>query len=243
MSKKNKKLLILLIIIVGLYIISTTYGLNREDSAMGKAMAEVRGVVAETRAEIKKEMDKPFILRLFGSLFGMEGNSFQGMKDKLPKIMEKAMPKSIVNVSASSPNDDVACVGMRLGDALLYLKSKNLEIGSLSWTFDDKVSDNYIQLSGSILAAQKDKNGKAVMVLQMNHAYNGEGGLGASAKQRSDAEAMLSTSASLRNKRFLGDWFTNMQQGDAENKLLAAGIPLVSLKTLPVSWTATVKLP
>lgn len=243
MSKKNKKLLILLAVIVALYIVSTTYGLMREDSTMGKAMVQVRQVVAETRQDIQKEMDKPFILRLFGSLFGMEGNSFQKMKEELPRILKDAMPTALTTRTVSAPDNEVACVGMRLGDALKYLHDQRLAIGSLTWTYDDTLSGSHIQLSGSILGAWKDADGKAVLVLQMPHSYNGESGLGTSPQQMADARLLLQTSADQHAIRHLADWFSGGQQGDAEAELLAAGVPLVQWKTLPVTWVASAKAP
>ncbi len=245
MNKRNKKLLILMSIIVGLYVLATVFGLNREDSGMGKAMTEVRAVVADTRKKIQKEMDKPFILRLFGSLFGMEGNSFQGMKEKLPKILEDAMPTSVVSFSAPASTNEIACAGMRLGDALQYLYERKITMGALYWTFDKTETaaetKAYIQLSGSILIAEKDKDGKAILVLQMNHNFNGEDGIGTSEKQKSDARTTLSLLASDHGVKYLSSWFTDGQQGDAESKLLKKGVPLVQWKTLSVQWVESAK--
>ena len=82
---RKKKVILFLIVMVGLYGLSTAFGLRRDAGAMGEAMHRIRQLVQEARDDIKREMDKPFILRLFGSLFGMENNTFQLALSHLPE--------------------------------------------------------------------------------------------------------------------------------------------------------------
>ena len=121
---RKKKVKLFLVAMVVLYVLATSFGLTRDDGAMGKAMREVREVVADARAEIKKEMDKPFILRLFGSLFGMENNTFDRMKKRLPEILKNAMPDLAESFTFTPPDTGVSCEGMRLADALIYLREE-----------------------------------------------------------------------------------------------------------------------
>lgn len=176
---RKKRVKLFLILIAVLYILSTSYGLLKEDdSGIGQAITKTKALIAEARKEIKKELDKPFILRIFGSLFGMEGNAFSGMKKKLPPILKSALPKSINLFSSTSQSNEIACLGMRVTDALHYLKEQNIPLGTLTWSFDDELKSPFISFSGTIQKAIKDKDGKAQLTLQIYHNYNGENGLG-----------------------------------------------------------------
>lgn len=195
---RKKKVKLFLVAMVVLYVLATSFGLTRDDGAMGKAMREVREVVADARAEIKKEMDKPFILRLFGSLFGMENNTFDRMKKRLPEILKNAMPDLAESFTFTPPDTGVSCEGMRLADALIYLREECVPLEELLWTWDDWHDGAYIKLSGTVLKAEETETGAARLVLQYFHPYNGEEGLGEDGDARSENRAALAAAAQLQ---------------------------------------------
>ena len=199
MSRK-KKVILFLIAMIGLYIGSTAFGLSRDEGAMGEAMSRVRSIVQEARNDIKKEMNKPFILRLFGSLFGMENNTFQKMKEKLPKELSSALPNLVVNFSITTPSTAIACEGMRLVDALLYLQQREVVLEQVSWFFDDTLDSDegrYIQASGTVLRAEQTPSGGASLVIQLVHSFNDENGLGETETQRLENLATLRQQAEV----------------------------------------------
>lgn len=93
MDKKTKKKVGILALIVALYLVGCFFFLGDSGSDMDAAIVEVRVLIADTRREIKREMDKPLILRIFGSLFGMENGKFDELKNRLPAIIERGMPR------------------------------------------------------------------------------------------------------------------------------------------------------
>lgn len=232
---RKKKVKLFLVLIGVLYVLSTSYGLLKEDdSNIGKAITKTKILIAEARKEIKKELDKPFILRIFGSLFGMEGNAFSGMKKKLPPILKSAMPDSINFFSSSSESNEITCLGMRLGDALLYLQDQNLEIGHLYWTYDNKLNSPFISFSGTVQEAIKNEQGKADLTLQVYHSYNGENGLG-------DTEENITENLSNLNLRVQQEEILTLklwleQEDNEKLRLLdAKGWSSIYLNTLQVN--------
>ncbi len=178
MDKRKKKCIIFLVVIVLLFILSNTAGFMREDDKMAAAMKKVKAKVNKARKDIQKEMDKPFILRLFGSLFGMEGNKFDKLKRDLPALIKDAMPTSVGKFGNSTEPSGVAVTSMRLTDALLELKEKKKTLSEIRWKLADKVSEEkYVALSGTVLDAEEMEDGKVVLTVQLWHPFNGENGL------------------------------------------------------------------
>ncbi|NQZ56952.1 MAG: hypothetical protein HRT88_05710 [Lentisphaeraceae bacterium] len=193
--KRKKKIKIFLAVIVVLYIFSTTVGLNREGGAMEEAMAEVNAKVDKARRKMEKEMNKPFILRIFGSLFGMEGNSFGKLKEDLPKIFKKAIPQNMLSFTKEPEKGELQCQMMRLSDALLYLRGQGIKPDKINfqWKYDDDVVDErYLNSSGMVLEAKRSDADAAEVVLQMPHPFDTEDGLNVEPSKKTDEQKNLS---------------------------------------------------
>lgn len=184
---RKKKVKVFLIVIVALYLLSASYGLRQEDDEMGKVMQEIDRMVTDARQEIADEMDKPFILRIFGSLFSMEGNTLDELKEKLPRMLKEAMPKSLASLGKESPNPGIACTGMDLADALLCLERKDVQLEEVFWSYDDRLEENRLQPGGTVLEAVKLETGRGRLTLQLAHPFDGEEGLGNTQEERAAA--------------------------------------------------------
>lgn len=235
---RKKKVKIFMVVIVVLYVFSTSYGLSREDSAMDKAMKTVNKKVAAARKKISKEMDKPFLLRLFGSLFSMEGNTLENLKVELPKLLKNAMPKSIDAFTfPPEPASPTACVGMRLSDAAACFQRLDLEVEEILWSFDDQMEDAYLKLGGTILEAEPVRSGGIRIVLQYPHGFDGESGLGSGSERQRNLK-VLATEVEAARSKDLG--FFNWLFDEAPEKLEAAveaGSPIFEWCDISVPFT------
>ena len=171
-------------------------------------------------------MDKPFIIRLFGSLFSMEGNTFSKMKERLPKIMEDAMPNILTDFTEADPPSKTACEGMRLFNALEYLHQGGVAIGSIAWTFDDTVDESglYLMLPGQILGVREGEQGAAHLLIQVVHQYVDEDGLGGDATTRATNINILRSEVIEQqdDELFLGNWL-QLESSENRNKALREG--------------------
>jgi hypothetical protein len=142
------------------------------------------------------------------------------------------MPKSISFFSNSSSADaGVNCVGMRLTDALDYLEKKKLKLKTVQWTLEDTVSDGkYLQMSGSVLKAEKVGNDGAMLIIQCPHDFNGKNGLGKDDDTRkTNLAALRAVVEGMRIRPVvLGEWFSKTEP---------ARIKFSTLLNTPVEWT------
>ena len=224
---RQKKVKIFLVVIVVLYLLSTSYGLSRDDGKMGQAMAKVNEKVEAARRDIKKEMDKPFILRIFGSLFSMEGNSLEKLKRDLPKTLKSAMPSALEGMTRTAPPSPVACVGMRLADALLDLQTNQVDIEQISWSLDEEVEEGYLKLGGTVISALQSEAGGARLTIQYLHPWNGEEGLGSSESERRERlqEVREQAREARRGSLELYDWLIDEDLGKIR-QAAAEGFPI-----------------
>lgn len=224
---REKKVKIFLAVVVVLYLLSTSYGLSRDDGKMGQAMAKVNKKVEAARREIKKEMDKPFILRIFGSLFSMEGNSLEKLKRDLPKTLESAMPSTLTRFTRTEPPSPVVCVGMRLVDALIDLQSNQLDVEQISWSFDETLEEGFLKLGGTVLSAEQSEQGGARLVIQYPHPWNGEEGLGSGEADRRDRlrQTRDEARAARSNLLELYDWMID-EDLEKVRQVTAEGFPI-----------------
>lgn len=168
---RKKKVIIFLSVVGALYFLSVGGGLMREESDMDKAMREVKAIVGQARDDIEAEMNKPFWERLIGSLFGIEGNSFDGLKKDLPPVIKEAMPKIIGHASCTSKSPDIFCDGMRLTDALSLIRSNKVAITKIYWTFDDQIiEEKYMLCSGTVIRSDETANG-INLTIQLWHPH------------------------------------------------------------------------
>ena len=220
MSRKKKTIIFLSVVAI-LFYVSVGCGLMREDSDMDKAMHEVKEIVAQTREDIEAEMNKPFYLRIFGSLFGMEGNSFQGLKEDLPAVIKDAMPSVVGTFSFTSSADDICCDGMRLTEALELIESENVELDNLYWSFDDTVVEEdtdhnqFILFGGTILQSEQTTEG-INLTIQMQHPYDGENGIGRSDESKLSELSDWAGASSNQTTQILLSWLDdeNVEWGD-----------------------------
>ena len=238
LNKEQKKAIRRIAIAAIIYMFIFGVGMGSDDGAMSVAMKKVREEVASARAAIKKEMEKPFILRIFGSIFGQEDNTFAKMKERLPKIMEDAMPDFLAQQTESAPASKTACKGMRLFDALEYLHAGKVEILSLSWDDIDKVEEDiFVTGPGVSLKVEEVSPTQVHLLIQMQHDYISEDGLGKDYTEQQESLAALreAEQAYKLESLFLNTWLDNISNKDRK-KALTHSLPLVDWSSLAVPW-------
>ncbi|MEM7049054.1 MAG: hypothetical protein AAF604_05320 [Acidobacteriota bacterium] len=205
---RQRKVQIFLALVVVLYLFSTTFGLARDDGAMGAAMKVVRKKISDGREKIQKEMDKPFILRLFGSASSMEKNTFESLKEELPEILANALPDELERYATIAPPSHTACAGMRLADALNYLAVKGVRLEKVSWGWDPAQFGPFIKLGGTVLAAEETGSGGVHLVLQYIHPYDGEDGIGETEEARRSNLDQIAREVAQARERPMLDWLS-----------------------------------
>lgn len=176
-KKTKKKVIVTFTAVIVLYVFSSAPGMRCDSGNMERAMIQVNQLVKDAREDIQKEMRKPFILRLFGSLFGMEGNKFNKLKNRLPPIIDSAMPGFLKKKSNGDSKIEYSCTGMKLDDALDYCLENHLRPIKFYWRFDSTIQEKkYLKPALSILESEVSGKKNGTFTLQFNHPYNSESG-------------------------------------------------------------------
>lgn len=192
MSPK-RKVQVFLVVVGALYLLSTSYGvLGRDSGKSDGVMAAVGEAVGGARKKIQKEMDKPFLLRLFGSKSSMEGNAFGDLKGKLQPVMKKALPDVLKKFSKGPPpSSSVSCSGFRFAAALICLRDQGLALEEVFWNWDDRVEEQFVQMGGTVLRAELTESQGVRLVIQIQHDFTTEEGLGATEAERQENLARM----------------------------------------------------
>ena len=238
LNKRQKKAIKRIAIAAGIYFFLFVGSCGSDNGKMESAMAKVRDEVADARAKIKKEMEKPFILRLFGSIFGQENNTFANMKVRLPKLLKDAMPDFLSQETDADQPSKTACEGMKLPDALIYLQKGRVVISSIEWHFDDNVMDDkYIYGPGQIIEVKELNPQEVSLLIQVQHEFTTEDGIGTDQQTQSENMAKLQASvAEFKSETiYFNTWIDKLPK-DKRTEALAAGVALVELSGKTVQW-------
>ncbi len=228
MSRK-RKVQIFLVIVVLLYVFGVSFGaLGRSGGEIKDVMETVKRDMKKSRKRIKKEMKKPLPKRIFSTKQSMESNQFKVMKTIVPPLLAPAMPDILKKYFQSPPpSSSVACSGMRLVDALIFLQQRRVALEEVFWAWDDHVDDKYVQLSGTILHADLTRSEGARLVIQLDHDFDGKQGIGASQEAQEENLKLLERQAEVARgqSRMLFDWFLKEDHAKLD-RLTASGFPM-----------------
>ena len=228
MSRK-RKVQIFIVIIILLYVFGVSFG------ALGRTGGEIKGVMETVKRDmkrskkrIKKEMKKPLPKRTFSTEKSMESNQFKVMKTTVPPLLAPAMPDPIKEYfSSPPPSSSVACSGMRLVDALIFLQQRQVALEEVFWSFDDQIEGKYVQLSGTILRADLTESEGARLVIQLDHDFHSKKGVGSSPEAQAANLKLLEEQARVAKEQspMLFDWF--LKEDDHKlDQLAASGFPM-----------------
>ncbi len=191
-----------------------------DDGNMNRAMKQVNKLVQEARADMKKEMEKPFILRLFGSLFGMEGNKFQKLKEELPRVIKSGLPSFITKKASIDDKGSLSCTGMKLPDALDYLSKNMVTLKKLNWSFDSTIIEHkYLKPSLSVLQSTITKK-QAEIVIQFDHSLDSNNGISKEGPYIIDTLMARVEGAKKRPRPFLS-WVDNQKEAEKIRNLVS----------------------
>ncbi|MEM1181087.1 MAG: hypothetical protein AAGM22_22285 [Acidobacteriota bacterium] len=227
MSRKRKVQIFIAVVLL-LYFFGAAYGALGRGAGKAKDVAgTVKRHVEASRKKIKKEMKKPLPKRTYSTKRSMEANDVKVLKTTLPPLLAGAMPAPLKKYfSSPPPSSSVACAGLRLVDALIFLQDRQVTLEEVFWKWDGTLEGHFVQRGGTVLETELTKTGGAKLVIQLDHAFDVQGGVGAKPEQQEANLKMLEQAASAArgHKRILYDWLLR-EDDDRLKKLASSGFP------------------